>query len=305
MWKEQHKGLFTQKMDSASKEETLEKLDQEITVNLQKIDSNLSFCFHKITQDIIPHVATYSEICERIMDSTEWLGTMFQETGLVNLQANAAAPVGNAPVKSVVSNNVGIFPTSAEEASRESQTDNGPNEAASAVHVNRDVHSMFTNDSIDDFHTANITSTGQILKLPDSSDEDTGSEAVPSREQTDLTGEGHGGADDEQDESTIQRQSRKRKISLLLQQQYGSSSSMVPSPIVPNKMRKQLAHEEHINSDGDNDDENSNNIESSPLKQGHHHPKAQADDNNEGPDEEESTKEVPKPGTIIHFSTNR
>ena len=113
-------------MDSASKEETLEKLDQEITVNLQKIDSNLSFCFHKITQDIIPHVATYSEICERIMDSTEWLGTMFQETGLVNLQANAAAPVGNAPVKSLVSNNVGIFPTSAEEASRQSQTDNGP-----------------------------------------------------------------------------------------------------------------------------------------------------------------------------------
>ncbi|CAI4634331.1 CBM_collapsed_G0035300.mRNA.1.CDS.1 [Saccharomyces cerevisiae] len=187
----------------------------------------------------------------------------------------------------------------------QSQTDNGPNEADSAVHVNRDVHSMFNNDSIDDFHTANITSTGQILKLPDSSDEDTGSEAVPSREQTDLTGEGHGGADDEQDESTIQRQSRKRKISLLLQQQYGSSSSMVPSPIVPNKMRKQLAHEEHINNDGDNDDENSNNIESSPLKQGHHHPKGQADDNNEGPDEEESTKEVPKPGTIIHFSTNR
>lgn len=159
------------------------------------------------------------------MDSTEWLGTMFQETGLVNLQANAAAPVGNAPVKSVVSNNVGIFPTSAEEASRESQTDNGPNEAASAVHVNRDVHSMFTNDSIDDFHTANITSTGQILKLPDSSDEDTGSEAVPSREQTDLTGEGHGGADDEQDESTIQRQSRKERFRYFC----SSSTGLVPA----------------------------------------------------------------------------
>ena len=287
-------------MDSVSKEETLEKLDQEITVNLQKIDSNLSFCFHKITQDIIPHVATYSEICERIMDSTEWLGTMFQETGLVNLQANAAAPVKNAPVKGVIlNNNAGILSTSAEDVSRESQTCNGSDELNSAVGFNRNAHSVFTNDSTDDFHTANITSTGQILKLPDSSDEDTGTDVLPSRDQRDLTGEGHDDADNEQDESTIQRQSRKRKISLLLQQQYGSSSSMVPSPIVPNKMRKQLAHEEHTNNGGDDDDENSNNIESSPLKQG------QADKDNEGPDEEESTKEVPKPGTIIHFSTNR
>lgn len=291
-------------MDSVSKEETLEKLDQEITVNLQKIDSNLSFCFHKITQDIIPHVATYSEICERIMDSTEWLGTMFQETGLVNLQANAAAPVKKAPVKGVMNNNASILSSSAEDMTRESQTRNSSDELNSAIGFNPNAHSVFTNDSTDDFHTANITSTGQILKLPDSSDEDTGTEVLPSRDQADLAGEGHDDADNEQDESTIQRQSRKRKISLLLQQQYGSSSSMVPSPIVPNKMRKQLAHEEHTNNDGGSDDENSNNIESSPLKQGDHR-KGQADKDNEGPDEEESTKEVPKPGTIIHFSTNR
>ncbi|EHN01485.1 Ask1p [Saccharomyces cerevisiae x Saccharomyces kudriavzevii VIN7] len=159
---------------------------------------------------------------------------------------------------------------------------------------------MFTNDNTDDFHTANITSTGQILKLPDSSDEDT---ALSSSGQRDFTEEDHEDAGNDQDESTIQRQSRKRKISLLLQQQYGSSSSIVPSPIMPNKMRKQLPRN-HYNNIGDDGDENSNNIESSPLKQ-EHLLKERVDDGNEGPDEEENTKEVPKPGTIIHFSTNR
>ena len=288
-----------------SKEETLEKLDQEITVNLQKIDSNLSFCFHKITQDIIPHVATYSEICERIMDSTEWLGTMFQETGLVNLQANAAVAEKTALGQGKMVNNGGILPTSAEKLSGETQAacDN-PGELDSVVGITQNPHSMLTQENTDDFHTANITSTGQILKLPDSSDEDTGGEVLSSGDQKGLTGEDNEEADNEQDESTIQRQSRKRKISLLLQQQYGSSSSMVPSPIVPNKMRKQVPHEDHINNDGSNDDENSNNIESSPLKQGPEM-KGRAENDNDGSDEEESTKEVPKPGTIIHFSTTR
>ncbi|CAI4044837.1 Ask1p SKDI_11G1600 [Saccharomyces kudriavzevii IFO 1802] len=287
-------------MESVSKEETLEKLDQEITVNLQKIDSNLSFCFHKITQDIISHVAKYSEVCERIMDSTEWLGTMFQETGLVNLQANTAVPKKINSPEGKIDDHADIFPTSAGNSSGEFQDHSGPKELGSVVDVNRNTHSMFTNDNTDDFHTANITSTGQILKLPDSSDEDT---ALSSSGQRDFTEEDHEDAGNDQDESTIQRQSRKRKISLLLQQQYGSSSSIVPSPIVPNKMRKQLPRN-HYNNIGDDGDENSNNIESSPLKQ-EHLLKERVDDGNEGPDEEENTKEVPKPGTIIHFSTNR
>ncbi|CAI4046249.1 hypothetical protein SUVZ_11G1610 [Saccharomyces uvarum] len=290
-------------MESASKEESLEKLDQEITVNLQKIDSNLSFCFHKITQDIIPHVAKYSEVCERIMDSTEWLGTMFQETGLVNLQANAASEK-NTPAKKKIDNNASMFPTSTEDSSGEFQAHGGgDDDFAPAMDANRNTHSMFTNDNTDDFHTANITSTGQVLKLPDSSDEDNGGDAPSSRGQRDLVEEDHSDTGHGQDESTIQRQSRKRKISLLLQEQYGSSSSMVPSPIVPNKMRKQLPHESQHKMNND-DDENSNSIESSPLKQ-EHRLKGRSDDDNEGPDEEESTKEVPKPGTIIHFSTNR
>ncbi|EJS42881.1 ask1p [Saccharomyces arboricola H-6] len=287
-------------MESTSKEEVLEKLDQEITVNLQKIDSNLSFCFNKITQDIIPHVAKYSEVCERIMDSTEWLGTMFQETGLVNLQGNAVDAA-----KGKIDSDAGIFPASAGNSSEEFQVPNGPSEQAPVIDANRNTHSVFTNENTDDFHTANITSTGQVLKLPDSSDEDNGGDVLlSSRGQRDLTEEDRDEASNDQDESTIQRQSRKRKISLLLQQQYGSSSSMVPSPIAPNKIRKQLPHENH-NSVGiaNDNDENGNRIESSPLKQEHRLRRADADDDER--DEEESTKEVPKPGTIIHFSTNR
>lgn len=72
-------------------EETLEKLDQEITLNLQKIDSNLSYCFNRITKQIIPRVTQYGAVCEEIMDHASWLGTMFQQTGSVELQAGGSA----------------------------------------------------------------------------------------------------------------------------------------------------------------------------------------------------------------------
>lgn len=72
-------------------EETLEKLDQEITLNLQKIDSNLSYCFNRITKQIIPRVTQYGAVCEEIMDHASWLGTMFQQTGSVELQAGGTA----------------------------------------------------------------------------------------------------------------------------------------------------------------------------------------------------------------------
>lgn len=73
-------------------EETVEKLDQEITLNLQKIDSNLSYCFGKITKQIIPRVARYGAVCEDIMDHSSWLGAMFQQTGSVEL--NMRVPSG-------------------------------------------------------------------------------------------------------------------------------------------------------------------------------------------------------------------
>ncbi|QLQ80159.1 hypothetical protein HG537_0D01600 [Torulaspora globosa] len=66
-------------------EETLEKLDQEITLNLQKIDSNLSYCFNRITKQIIPRVTQYGTVCEEIMDHASWLALMFQQTGNVEL----------------------------------------------------------------------------------------------------------------------------------------------------------------------------------------------------------------------------
>lgn len=66
-------------------EETVEKLDQEITLSLQRIDSNLSYCFNRITKQIIPRVTQYGSVCEEIMDHASWLGSMFQQTGNVDM----------------------------------------------------------------------------------------------------------------------------------------------------------------------------------------------------------------------------
>ncbi|CCF59943.1 hypothetical protein KAFR_0I01620 [Kazachstania africana CBS 2517] len=140
-----------------SLEEQIEKLDQEITLNLQKIDSNFSYCFKKITQNIIPHIRNYSNICDDIIDSTYCLTSIFQKTSDISI-----------------------------------------------VEKGKPTDSIFPDETTQDF---NVTSTGQILKVPDSSDEET------------------------HNNSTIQRQSRKRKVSLLLQQEYGSSSSAMPSPV--------------------------------------------------------------------------
>lgn len=189
-----------------SPEEQIEKLDQEITLNLQKIDSNLGYCFKIITQGIIPSVRNYSEICDNIMDSSNWLTTMFQQTGNVNLYPTDASIPSVAATKANTKKD-SIFPES-------------NNDSSSPSSREQNLEETYNNDISQDFHTANITSTGQILKVPDSSDEENENNVI---ETTDTGIEGN--------ESTIQRQSRKRKISLLLQQEYGSSSSAMPSPV--------------------------------------------------------------------------
>ncbi|KAG0669182.1 DASH complex subunit ask1 [Maudiozyma exigua] len=244
-------------------EKEIEKLDQEITLRLQTIDSNFSYCFKKITQDIIPHVREYSDICDRIIDNTSILTTLFQESGNLTLGNNSTEPTtiaaaAAAAATATVSNKVKEIPTESRNTANNTRI-NG-NEI----------------DITQDFHTANITSTGQVLRLPDSSDEEDNNEERlnkrPNYEQTNtnfqanitrndgltndsLTTENH-------DDSTIQRQSRKRKVSLLLQQEYGSSSSALPSPVA--KYQKPITNPSTASSSNNNNNKISTN--SSPLK---------------------------------------
>lgn len=64
----------------------LERLDQEITLELQKIDGNLSHCFDVITKQVIPRVVAYGQVCDAISDSCEWLGTLCKSSGVVDLK---------------------------------------------------------------------------------------------------------------------------------------------------------------------------------------------------------------------------
>jgi len=193
-------------------EKEIEKLDQEITLRLQTIDSNFSYCFRKITQDIIPHVRRYSDVCDRIIDNTAVLTTLFQESG--NLTLNHDSNEGDDSIA---------------ETATAKKTDPPVKTTATAPDT-----------TMQEYHTANITSTGQILQLPDSSDdEDEDADAEDTHQNGDgiTTTEPQDSimTDNTHDDSTTQRQSRKRKVSLLLQQEYGSSSSALPSPVTKYK----------------------------------------------------------------------
>lgn len=63
----------------------IDQLDQEITLHLQSIDSDLSYCFNKITKEIIPYVTRYGQTCEEVMNSSSWLKEMFQQSANVQL----------------------------------------------------------------------------------------------------------------------------------------------------------------------------------------------------------------------------
>lgn len=247
-------------MDNLSSEETVQKLEQEITLYLQRIDSNFSYCFNKITQDIVPHVREYGVICDNIMDSSSWLLNMFQQTGNVdlnNVDENSAQKMKGELTRPTDT----LFPSN--NSTGNLNTNSGVIMVPSMPKVNNNkrINDSFT----EDFHTADITSTGRILKVPDSSDEEDGDDAQ-----------------EDGDESTIQRQRRKRKVSLLLQQEYASSSTMA-SPFVPSKSKR-------TNFSPSRNDEQNTSMNSSPMK--------------ESISEDESTKEVPKPGTVIHFTTS-
>ncbi|AGO10531.1 AaceriABR079Cp [[Ashbya] aceris (nom. inval.)] len=73
-------------------EPTLEQLDQEITLQLQKIDANLSACFSKITKDIIPAVARYGAVCDDALSACSWLRELFQKSSDIQLATEPSAP---------------------------------------------------------------------------------------------------------------------------------------------------------------------------------------------------------------------
>ncbi|EDO16532.1 hypothetical protein Kpol_1064p13 [Vanderwaltozyma polyspora DSM 70294] len=289
-------------MSSDNADDTIEKLEQEITLYLQKIDSNLSYCFTKITQDIVPYVQEYGEVCDNIMDSSSWLLNMFQQSGNVDLNTfsndrnNDSGNPGKLkkPTETLFpsNNNTGNINSNSSEVimvpsmpkpAINSMSD-GNNGMATNNNFTTQTSNNNNNNNIDnnntgftqDFHTADITSTGRVLKVPDSSDED-------NREN------------DDGDESTIQRQRRKRKVSLLLQQEYASSSS-VASPFLSSKNRRE-GYKSGMDTNGRDNDENNELINSSPMRTSSANDKVSDD-----PDE--STKEVPKPGTVIHFTTS-
>lgn len=189
-------------------ESQLDQLDQEIIHYLQRIDSNLNESFKVITQEIIPSIRRYGQHCDNIMDSCQWLVTMFEQTGNVQLfgEGEGGLEGGQNMMKKD-----SIFPGE------------GPQQPGEVI-ANTSNTSNITNNDADDFHTANITTTGQILQLPEFSDDEGDAQEKESGTNTNTN-------------STMQRQNRKRKVSLLLQQQYGSNSSSIPSPIVQSKKR--------------------------------------------------------------------
>ncbi|CAL9727615.1 DASH complex subunit Ask1p [Monosporozyma unispora] len=212
----------------------LEQLDQEIIHYLQKIDSNLNESFKIITQDIIPEIRQYGQHCDNIMDSCQWLVTMFEQTGNVQLFGDANGDGTDS-----------IFPGQVLE-----QDANG----SSSGNLNGSSQSNGEGED-DDFHTAKITTTGQMLKLPEFSDDDddyANNAGKRKRDNEDKDADGSSNTN-----STLQRQNRKRKASLLLQQQYGSNSSSIPSPVIQSKKRSDTHPTNNDESDG---------YESSPLR---------------------------------------
>ncbi|SCV05689.1 LANO_0H13014g1_1 [Lachancea nothofagi CBS 11611] len=248
-------------------EQSLERLDQEITLHLQQIDSNLSYCFNKITQDVIPHVTKYGTVCDQVMDSSNWLKIMFQEAG--NLQIDSVAAT-ESPVAA------SKYQPPAETTDQSSLQTLFPGKPR----LSPDTSSMMAPPIIlqktsQTPEVTTTTTTGKVLQLPDSSDDENEREASEKNRTLGQDPEQSGQAEQETDPdgSTMQRQRRKRKLSLLLQQQFGSSSSSVaPSPA---QLKRPTT----------------SNFDSSPVRK-------------DASGQIESTKHNPvEPGTVIYFPT--
>lgn len=83
----------TEHLNCGDMDNELQRLDQEITLELQKIDGNLGHCFGVITKEIIPKVMEYGAVCDEIMDSCQWLGTLCRHSGTVDLDTLQPPPL--------------------------------------------------------------------------------------------------------------------------------------------------------------------------------------------------------------------
>ncbi|CUS20519.1 LAQU0S01e08438g1_1 [Lachancea quebecensis] len=206
-------------------EQSLERLDQEITLHLQQIDSNLSYCFGKITQDVIPHVTKYGAVCDKAMDSCNWLKVMFQHAGNLQIDSVTSPQQQQQQQQMPEPAENGSLQTLFPEKSRLSPASSSMLAPPTAAPQPRPIPNL----SVPDLNvtTTTTTTTGRVLQLPDSSDDELND--LADRDPTDRSTTVHSRNDP--DGSTLQRQRRKRKLSLQLQQQFGSSSSsVVPSP---------------------------------------------------------------------------
>ncbi|GMM53547.1 Ask1 protein [Maudiozyma humilis] len=169
-------------------------LNQQITLRLQTIDANLGACFRTVTQDIIPRVRGYAAVCDGVLDSAATLAALFQEAGQMQL------PLGGEEGEGLQQDTLPSAPAAA-------ATTTAPAAGALPAPV-----------------SPTVTSTGHVLRLPDSSDEeDARADATATMHTGSATGSVSTSATPG-DDSTLQRASRKRKASLLLRREYASSS---------------------------------------------------------------------------------
>ncbi|AET39592.1 Ask1p Ecym_4558 [Eremothecium cymbalariae DBVPG len=295
-------------------EPTLEQLDQEITLQLQKIDSNLSHCFNKITKEIIPNVTRYGTVCDEALNSCNWLKEMFQKSANVQLseelpeneQSGTAAPTES--IFPLIMKDPGVNKDSSGVLSPPPKLGRQPAAAAAnAAAAYKDMHD-----------TTNITTTGQVLEIPVSSDDDdqnAGKKNMGSTRNYHNGGTNNpssvpaasasGGDENEGDNdgSTIQKQRKKRKLSLMLQQRYGSSSSsfVSRSPTLQRTIARSFEVSGVAASAGGSSDR-PDRPDSSPLKH-YRGPVRESTGANSAHKPDESTKEVAPVPTVIHFTT--
>lgn len=178
-------------MDNTSSAMNLEQIDQEITLHLQKIDSDLAYCFTKITKDIIPYVTQYGQTCEEISYSCAWLKEMFQQSANVQLVTDQGAESAG----QVLEPRASLFPEV------DNKLDNKANNKVDHQMDNNNNNNKNNNTTMDGFHTAeHPLGMGMGMGMGSDTDEMT-------------------------QDSAMEKQRKKRKISLQIQQQFNSSSS--------------------------------------------------------------------------------
>lgn len=178
-------------MDNTSSAMNLEQIDQEITLHLQKIDSDLAYCFTKITKDIIPYVTQYGQTCEEISYSCAWLKEMFQQSANVQLVTDQGAESAG----QVLEPRASLFPEV------DNKLDNKANNKVDHQMDNNNNNNNNNNTTMDGFHTAeHPLGMGMGMGMGSDTDEMT-------------------------QDSAMEKQRKKRKISLQIQQQFNSSSS--------------------------------------------------------------------------------